>query len=142
MPAIESSVLLDAPRVNAPASATILLVDDHASARNSVQRVLDHAGYHVLPAPTGKRALKIFSDHSREIDLLITDALMPGMTGQELAARLQRQKPTLKVLLISGFTESATQLEEPFELIRKPFSGHVLIERIQAVLDYKKGHPC
>jgi CheY-like chemotaxis protein len=120
------------------AGETILLVDDHSSARNSIQRVLHHAGYRVLPASSGKRALKVFAESPDGVDLLIADWMMPGMNGRELAEKLRHQKPELKVLLISGYHD----LQEgapaaSVELIRKPFAGPVLIERIREVLDSK-----
>ncbi len=120
------------------AGETILLVDDHSSARNSIQRVLHHAGYRVLQASSGKRALKVFAESPHGVDLLIADWMMPGMNGRELAEKLRHQKPELKVLLISGYHD----LEDgppaaSVELIRKPFAGPVLIERIREVLDSK-----
>jgi two-component system cell cycle sensor histidine kinase/response regulator CckA len=84
---------------------TILLVDDHASARRFIQRVLHHAGYRVLPASNGRQAMKIFSESARDISLLVADWMMPGMTGCELTEQLRHQKPGLKVLLISGYHE-------------------------------------
>ncbi len=120
------------------AGETILLVDDHSSARNSIQRVLHHAGYRVLPASSGKRALKVFAESPDGVDLLIADWMMPGMNGRELAEKLRHHKPELKVLLISGYHD--LQDGPPagsVELIRKPFAGPVLIERIREVLDSK-----
>ena len=120
------------------AGETILLVDDHSSARNSIQRVLHHAGYRVLQASSGKRALKVFAENSHGVDLLIADWMMPGMNGRDLAEKLRHQKPELKVLLISGYHDLQDgPPSASVELIRKPFAGHVLIERIREVLDSK-----
>jgi two-component system, cell cycle sensor histidine kinase and response regulator CckA len=117
---------------------TILLVDDHSSARNSIQRVLHHAGYRVLQASSGRRALKLFSESPQGVDLLIADWMMPGMNGRELAEKLRQQKPELKVLLISGYQDlQDSSSAASVELIRKPFAGPVLIERIRKVLDGK-----
>jgi CheY-like chemotaxis protein len=117
---------------------TILLVDDHSSARNSIQRVLHHAGYRVLQASSGRRALKLFSESPQGVDLLIADWMMPGMNGRELAEKLRQQKPELKVLLISGYQDlQDSSSAASVELIRKPFAGAVLIERIRKVLDGK-----
>jgi PAS domain S-box-containing protein len=124
------------------AGQTVLLVDDHASARNSIQRVLQRAGYRVLPASSGKRALKIFSEHSGDVGLLLADWMMPGMTGRELTERLLQQKPDLKILLISGYHDPRDRLpNDTVELIRKPFAGRVLLERIREVLDSKGDAP-
>jgi nitrogen-specific signal transduction histidine kinase len=115
---------------------TILLVDDHSSARNSMQRVLQHAGYHVLPATSGKRALRVFAECANGVDLLIADWMMPGMTGRELAEKLRREKPQLKVLLISGYHDPRDgTIANSVNLIRKPFAGRMLLERIREVLD-------
>ena len=84
---------------------TILLVDDHAAARKSMQRVLLDAGHLILAACNGKEALQVFAEHSDAIDLLIADCMMPGMSGQELAETLLRQKPGMKALLISGYQD-------------------------------------
>ena len=115
-----------------------MLVDDHSSARNSIQRVLHHAGYRVLQASSGKRALKVFAESPHSVDLLIADWMMPGMSGHELAEKLRHQKPELKVLLISGYHNGRDGTPDAsVELIRKPFAGPLLIERVRVVLDSK-----
>jgi CheY-like chemotaxis protein len=118
---------------------TILLVDDHAAARKSMQRFLLDAGYQVLAAHSGKEGLKVFAEHSVEVDLLIADIMMPGMNGRELAETLLQQKPGLRVLLISGYEHAPVELAGGFEagaveLVRKPFSGKALIKRVIEVL--------
>jgi len=118
---------------------TILLVDDHAAARKSMQRFLLDAGYRILAAHGGKEALKVFAEHSAAIDLLIADIMMPGMNGRELAETLLGQKPDLRVLLISGYEHAPFELAGGFaagavELVRKPFSGKALIKRVIEVL--------
>ena len=116
-------------------SKTILLVDDHATARKSMQRVLLDAGHRILAASSGKEALKVFAEHSAAVDLLIADFMMPGMNGRELAETLLRQKPGMKVLLISGYQEAPVESAAgAVELIRKPFSRRALIERVAEVL--------
>jgi len=114
---------------------TILLVDDHATARNSMQRVLVDAGYRILPASGAKQALSVFADHLGTVDLLLADCMMPGMKGQELAEILRSRKPDLKVLLISGYQHAPLESAAgAVKLIRKPFSGKVLIERVVDVM--------
>jgi CheY-like chemotaxis protein len=118
---------------------TILLVDDHAAARKSMQRFLLDAGYRILAAHSGRDALKVFTEHSAEVDLLIADIMMPGMNGRELAETLLRQKPGLKVLLVSGYEHAPVELAGGFaagavEVVRKPFSGKALIKRVSEVL--------
>jgi two-component system, cell cycle sensor histidine kinase and response regulator CckA len=143
LPAIQAATDAPAPPLRLRAGETILLVDDHAPARKSMQKILYHAGYRVLHAPSGKRALEIFADHSQDIDLLVADWMMPGMNGRDLAATLRRQNPGLKVLLISGYHDDQTKSATPsVKLIRKPFSGTALIARIREVLDSKGDLPC
>ncbi len=147
MSAIAGSADQVSPPVASPSGAlavetshkTILLVDDHASARKSMQRRLLDAGYRILAAHSGKKALKVFAEHSAEIDLLIADIMMPGMNGRELAEALLGQKPSLKVLLISGYEHTPVELAGGFaagavELVRKPFSGKALIKCVVEVL--------
>ncbi|MGA6986416.1 MAG: ATP-binding protein [Terriglobales bacterium] len=113
---------------------TILLVDDHPAARKSMQRFLLDAGYRILAASNGKEALNVFAEDSAA-DLLIADCRMPRMTGQELAETLLRQKPDLKVLLISGYQDAPVGLAAgAVAMIRKPFSGRTLIERVVEVM--------
>jgi two-component system, cell cycle sensor histidine kinase and response regulator CckA len=114
---------------------TILLVDDHAAARKSMQRLLLDAGYRVLEASGAKQALQLFAEQSEAPDLLIADFMMPGMSGQELAETLLRRKPGLKILLVSGFEDAPIgSSARAVELIRKPFSGRALIERVVEVM--------
>ncbi|MBZ5656622.1 MAG: PAS domain S-box protein, partial [Acidobacteriia bacterium] len=103
LPVITAASEATASSLNLRAGETILLVDDHASARNSMQRILHNAGYRILQASSGKRALKIFAERAADIDLLVADWMMPGMNGRELADQLRQQKPGLRVLLISGY---------------------------------------
>jgi two-component system, cell cycle sensor histidine kinase and response regulator CckA len=114
---------------------TILLVDDHTATRTSMQRVLLDAGHRILAASSGQEALQVFAEHSAVVDLLIADYMMPGMNGQELAETLRRQKPGMKVLLISGYQEAPVESAAgAVEQIRKPFSRRALIERVVEVL--------
>jgi len=138
LPATESVPAANVSAGRSRAGETILLVDDHSSARNSMQRVLHQAGYRVLQASSGKRALKVFAESPLGVDLLLADWMMPGMNGRELAEKLRQQKPELKVLLISGYHDlQSGPPAAAAELIRKPFAGPVLIERIREVLDSK-----
>ncbi len=153
LPAIESSTVMSSTKVSSkrasppvarpfagevildPSRKTILLVDDHAAARKSMQRFLLDAGYRILAASNGKEALKVFAEHSAAVDLLIADCMMPGMNGQELAETLVRQKPDMKVLLISGYEHPPVgSAAGAVELVRKPFSGKDLIERVVEVM--------
>jgi two-component system cell cycle sensor histidine kinase/response regulator CckA len=138
LPALDVVPAVSQRQKRSQTGETILLVDDHASARNSIQRILQHAGYHVLPASCAKRALKIFAEAPNGIDLLIADWMMPDINGRDLAEKLHRQKPGLKVLLISGYHDRRDgPPAASLNLIRKPFAGGVLLERIRELFDSK-----
>jgi two-component system, cell cycle sensor histidine kinase and response regulator CckA len=119
---------------------TILLVEDDLALRNLVGSVLLHLGYCVLDAPDGISALGIWNKHRDQIDLLLTDMVMPGgLSGRELAQRIFRDNPRLKVVYMSGYSpEKANKdltLREGVNFVRKPFRGHVLAQTVRASLD-------
>jgi two-component system cell cycle sensor histidine kinase/response regulator CckA len=109
---------------------TILAVDDEPLLRNLIATVLQDHGYAVLTAESGAQAINIFRSHPGEIDVLISDIVMPGMDGPTLAVELLRSQPDLKVLLMSGFCDAA-QLSFGFEFIAKPFALSDLIEKVR-----------
>ena len=140
-PAMKGATSCRKRRVSPRCRPTILVVDDHTSTRTSLQRVLRHAGYRVLQAASGKRAIKIFAEHAAEVDLLIVDGTMPGMSGQELANQLRRQKRELRVMVSSGYLEADTAGAQ-FAMIRKPFNSRAIVERIREILDSNGGVSC
>src|SRR5690606_799677 len=87
-------------------SETILLVEDEPAVMRLVQEILEGAGYSVLPAHDGRRALQIARAHDGPIDLLLTDVVMPGMGGAALAEKLTAERPELPVIYMSGYTRS------------------------------------
>ncbi len=117
----------------AAADLTILLVEDELALRNATRRILARAGYTVLAAESAAAALEAADAHAGRIDLLLTDIVMPGMRGDQLAEELCRMRPSLPVLFMSGFAGpgmgSAMELAGA-ELIAKPFTGERLLERI------------
>jgi signal transduction histidine kinase/DNA-binding response OmpR family regulator len=141
------------PRVDAPAaearrrptsvteagSETVLLAEDEDAVRRLAERVLRSAGYRVLPASTGGDALILFERHGAEIDMLLTDVVMPQMSGRELAERLTKLHPKLKVLYMSGYTDNAIVhhgvLDPGTRFIGKPFSAVELARKVREVLD-------
>jgi len=122
-------------------TTTILLVDDHTSTRISLQSVLHQAGYRVLQAASGKLALRLFSNHVSEVDLLIVDEMMPDMNGRELASLLCGQKPELRVMLASGYREIQTE-GSSFARICKPFDRRAIVKKISEVLGSRGGMSC
>ena len=119
-------------------SATIMVVDDEPTLRSVIRRSLTREGYRVLVAEDGARALALAKSHGAGIDLLITDVVMPGLTGLELARQLLLERPNLAVLFISGFTfeESVpeTDLKARKAYLPKPFDTKVLTAKVHELL--------
>jgi CheY-like chemotaxis protein len=120
---------------------TILLVEDEELVRNLAQMVLQHQGYQVLVAGLGPEALRL-AQHAGTIHLLVTDVVMPGMSGRQLAQELRRSRPDMRVLYLTGYTDDAKLrhgiFEEETTLLQKPFSPDDLAQRVRDVLDEKK----
>lgn len=118
---------------------TILVVEDDMTVREMIVDILTQSGYQVLVASSGNETLSIWERKANEIDLLITDVVMPGMSGSELAKRLSQKKPQLKVLYMSGYTRRAiSQYDmegEDIAFIQKPFNATDLTIKIREVLD-------
>ena len=119
-------------------SETILLVEDEAAVRQFARRALEASGYVVLVAPDGVEALALAERHAAPIHVLLTDVVMPGMAGPELARRLAARRPTLRVLFCSGYTDDATVLDGVREagtpFLQKPFTPEDLIQKVRDVL--------
>lgn len=122
----------------ATGSETVLVVEDDHMVRRLTERILRNAGYRVLSAAGGAEALLI-SEKGGQIDLLLTDVIMPGLSGRELAARLQSVRPNLKVLFMSGYTENAIAhhgvLDPGTYFMSKPLTAPDLTRRVRDVLD-------
>jgi PAS domain S-box-containing protein len=119
---------------------TILLVEDEKPVRELAARILSDRGYQVYSAPDGKEALKLFQDHpNRIIHLLLTDVVMPGMSGREVADHLKLLAPDIKVLFISGYTDDAIVhhgvLNKGVNFVQKPFTPEALVRKVREVLD-------
>jgi CheY-like chemotaxis protein len=126
--------------VSPPGGAeTVMIVDDEPLVRDSMRRMLHRLGYHVLLASSGEEALRIADLHREELRLLITDVLMPGMNGLELARELARRSPSFPVLFVSGYTDGVLAergiLRERVEFLQKPVSYETLARRVREVLD-------
>jgi two-component system, cell cycle sensor histidine kinase and response regulator CckA len=133
------------PRLGRPApsrgasrvDAVVLVEDDH-SVRTMIHQVLRSHGYAILEAVDGAEALLLCRDSSQRIDLLLTDAVMPGMNGRELAERLVSVRPRMAVLVMSGYGEDRVMsqgLPTNAEFIQKPFAGSQLVTRVRSLLD-------
>jgi two-component system cell cycle sensor histidine kinase/response regulator CckA len=124
-------------------SETILLVEDAPAVRGFARRTLEEYGYTVLGATDGADALAIAAAHGGPIELLVTDVVMPGLQGHQLAAQLVAARPELRVLYVSGFTESSVihhgVPNHGVAFLPKPFSIDSLGEAVRAVLDRQPG---
>jgi PAS domain S-box-containing protein len=118
--------------------ACILLVEDDPAVRDLAREVLEGAGHRVLEAPDGHGALHIAHAHAGEIDLLLTDVVMPGLSGPELAARVEELQPGVKVLFTSGYTADAMGvhgvLEAGLAFLPKPVRPAALLAKVAEVL--------
>ncbi len=118
---------------------TILVVEDEPAIRRMVQRVLAVAGYTVLTAASGEEALRLFERQNGPIHLMMTDLVMPGMSGQELSKRIAVSHPETKILYTSGYTDDAAMNRgtrgESVHFIGKPYAMTALTGKVRAVLD-------
>jgi two-component system cell cycle sensor histidine kinase/response regulator CckA len=129
------------PSVGSPSggSETILVAEDEDGVRELVVRVLSKAGYAVLAAPCGADALELSETHPGHIDLLLSDIMMPGMLGSELASRLLVERPGTRVLFMSGYAGDLMSdqgaLEAGTSVLAKPFSQHELLAAVRSMID-------
>ena len=118
---------------------TLLVVDDEAGLRDVAGRILAGAGYRVLSADGGRQALELAALHEGDIDLLVSDVVMPGMLGNELAERLTDVRPGTRVLFMSGYAQpvlaSQGTLEPGVALLEKPFTAGDLLSAVRKRLD-------
>jgi len=118
---------------------TILLVEDESNLRKLARQYLETQGYRILEAEDGAAALQIANGHPGTIDLLLTDVIMPGMNGRELAHQIAGVRPKIRVLYMSGYTENAIghngTLDAGINLLQKPFGLPTLKDRVREVMD-------
>ncbi|WP_433301889.1 hybrid sensor histidine kinase/response regulator [Actinoplanes sp. CA-030573] len=118
---------------------TVLVVEDEAALRDVAGRILSAAGYRVLAAECGAEALQLAAAHDGAIDLLVSDVVMPGMLGKELAERLTGARPQTRVLYMSGYAQpvlhSQGTLDPGVALLEKPFTADDLLSAVRARLD-------
>ena len=122
-----------------PGTETILLVEDEANLRYLCRQYLEKQGYKVIEAADGAVAMQIAVAHEAVIHLLLTDVIMPGMNGRELAQRISEIRPNVKVLYMSGYTENVIghngTLDAGIRLLQKPFNLRDLRSKVREVLD-------
>jgi CheY-like chemotaxis protein len=122
---------------------TVLVVEDQADVRKLAMGILAKNGYRLLEAANGADALSVAASFPGHIDLLVTDVVMPGMTGRELASRLQSVRPKLKVLYTSGYTADVIAhegvLDDGVSYLPKPFAPADLATKVRGVLRNGEG---
>jgi PAS domain S-box-containing protein len=141
----ETEVHVGAPKPSAEIPAgteTVLLTEDEQDVREIAREFLESGGYKVIEAKHGTEAITIAAEHRGKIDLLVTDMVMPGMTGQELAVRLQREHPGLSVVFMSGYSEHAANemanADPSVRLMTKPFSRGAILRTVREILQARK----
>ncbi|MBI4458968.1 MAG: response regulator, partial [Acidobacteria bacterium] len=122
---------------------TVLVVEDEEMLRELTCEFLQDSGYTVLAAGNGAEAIEISKRRQGPIHLLVTDAVMPGMSGRELAQRLESQRPDMKVLYVSGYTDDVVLrnglLQPGTAFLQKPFTQNALTHKVRAVLEGGRG---
>jgi signal transduction histidine kinase len=135
----EALPVAKAPVADQAGSETILLVEDQPQVRELAQIALASKGYTVIVAATPEEAERACEERGREIHLLLTDVIMPGVSGRELAKRLTARQPNLRVLYMSGYTFNVIaqggMLEDGVAFLQKPFTPSKLAEKVREVLD-------
>jgi two-component system cell cycle sensor histidine kinase/response regulator CckA len=142
LPLVEKSVKEQGDVVNERESLkgndTILLAEDDAGVRKVTYRTLESYGYKVLIASNGEEAERIFNSNKNSIALLLTDVIMPLMSGRELADKLLNEKPSLKVLYFSGYTDDSIVqhgvLDKGMEFLQKPYTNIELAKKVKSIL--------
>jgi PAS domain S-box-containing protein len=143
LPAIEGPAMVRSAsgkvKVGPVKGETILLVEDEEIVRQPAGRFLANAGYEMLVAEDPEIALTLADRHEGRIDLLLTDVVMPGMTGKEMAVKLLIERPNMKVIYISGYSEDVIvhqgAVEPGVVLVQKPFTAEALLSKVREVLD-------
>ena len=110
---------------------TVLVVDDEPAMRAALRRLLKHSGYRVREAADGVEALEVWREHQLEIAVVITDMMMPRMSGPELSARLRAERPDVRVVLMTAHDDVALR---PGHVLQKPFSADQLERVVERAL--------
>jgi two-component system cell cycle sensor histidine kinase/response regulator CckA len=120
-----------------PCQRTILVVEDEPFVREATCGILESAGFEVLPAKDAREAMKIYQDFERRIDLVMTDMVLPGRSGEQLGQDLRKLSPEVVVLVTSGYSNPEYEAEAPEShtyFLAKPYSKRTLIDKIETIL--------
>jgi len=120
-----------------PQRRTILLVEDEPFVREATCSILESAGFEVLPAEDARDAMKVYEECQRGIDLVMTDMVLPGRSGQQLGQDLREHSPEVLVLMTSGYGNPEYETDAPESrtyFLAKPYSRRTLVEKIEKIL--------
>ena len=120
-----------------PRRRTILLVEDEPFVREATCGILESAGFDVLPAEDAEDAMKVYEARKRAIDLVMTDMVLPGRSGEQLGQDLRQHSPEVVVLVTSGYSNLECETEKPGSrtyFLAKPYSKRTLVEKIEKIL--------
>ena len=120
-----------------PRRRTILLVEDEPFVREATCSILEHAGFEVLPAEDARDAMKVYEQCQRGIDLVMTDMVLPGRSGEQLGQDLREHSPEVMVLVTSGYDNPEYETEASgahMYFLAKPYSRRTLVEKIEKIL--------
>ncbi len=135
--AVEDELLTENEN-SAPGAGTVLVVEDEPAVADLVKQALESEGYQVLEARNGAAALRLFRKDGRDVDLILTDVVMPIMNGPELVAQILDNRPDLPALFMSGYTDDILSRHgftiEEVHLLRKPFSSAQLVDKVRQVM--------
>ncbi|MEJ2543573.1 MAG: PAS domain S-box protein [Calditrichaceae bacterium] len=138
---LQNSDKIEDERESLAGNETVLLAEDDSGVRKVTHKTLESYGYTVLVASNGEEAVRIFKENKNSIDLLLTDVVMPLMSGNELADKLLKDKSSLKVLYFSGYTDDSIVkhgiLAEGMEFLQKPYTHVELAKKIKTILSKK-----
>ncbi|MBI4763516.1 MAG: PAS domain S-box protein [Deltaproteobacteria bacterium] len=143
LPRVDKQLIAKSPSQPQPkplgGSETILLVEDDERLKKTASLILERYGYRVLPAGNEQEALSVLQSNPEGIDLLLTDVVMPGLGGKDLAERVKTIQPGIKVLYMSGYTDNTIvhhgYLDQGIDFIEKPFTPEALALKVRTVLD-------
>jgi two-component system cell cycle sensor histidine kinase/response regulator CckA len=120
-----------------PRRRTILLVEDEPFVREATCSILESAGFEVLPAEDAQDAMRVYEECKRAIDLVVTDMVLPGRSGEQLGQDLREHSPEVVVLVTSGYSNLEYETEKPRSrtyFLAKPYSRRTLVEKIEKIL--------
>lgn len=136
---VQAGRALSAPLSIPPGTETILLVEDEQMVRTMARHILELSGYNVLEAASGSEAMEICKDHIGTVHLLLTDVVMPKMSGPRLSEEVMKMCPHIGILYMSGYTDNVMMhhgvLKEGVSFLQKPFSPDALVLKIREILD-------